>query len=263
MSPHTATPARHGAGFVRFVIGVLVIATVVVLGWGVFASWNRDANGDGNPDGFTLRVLDRQWWDASKQDARPLVARARDWALESKEQIWGDGGYLDQGEDWLADWQAQREQREDAPQAHSQAENSELSGKPMAKQQSSGATAEIPAATAAPAAEAPAAPAAPSRSPATLRLEERIQAAEEHFAQGLEAYRSADPSQGWTDERAAHYDQAREHFLQVRRILVEEAVVDTYAGMDDHDPLIAKKAGELAQLNQKLLYDATKSSGGI
>lgn len=258
---HT-TPSRHGGGFVKFVVGVVVIAALVVLGWGVFANWHRDADRNGQADGFTLRVGDPEWWDASKQDAQPLVAKARDWALEQKEEIWGEGGYLDQGETWLEDWQAQKAAGQDV--ARPEGENG--SGK---LQTGRGGEAPADPATGDPTTTAPAqptaapAPAGPTKSPATLRQEERIQAAEESFAKGLEEYRSANPEGGWTDERVAHYDAARDHFRNVRRILVEEDTIATYESYPDHDPLIAKKAGELAQLNQKLLYDATKAGGGM
>lgn len=260
------TPSRHG-GFLKFLIGVVVIAALVVLGWGVFANWQRDADGDGQPDGFSLRVLDPQWWDASKQDAQPLVAQARDWALERKEQIWGEGGYVDQGESWLEEWRAQKQQQQPATgdAATPPADGAET-GQGKLQTGRGGEDGPGSATSLAPAPEADPAPTAspePRVSPATRRQEERIEAAEEAFAQGLEEFRAADPAGGWTDERIAHYDQAREHFLQVRRILVDEGTVENYEALDDHDPLIATKAKELAQLNQKLLYDATKAGGGL
>jgi len=261
----TPTPARHGGGFLKFLAAVVVLAALVVLGWGVFANWERDHDDDGEADGFTFRVVDPDWWQASKEDATPLVAQAKDWAMAKKEDIWGDGGYLDQSETWLEEWQAQRAAREgaaagsvddggsDADRDGQDTSRGKLQTSRVADDDAGGSDA---------ADTASAVTADPGRSKATVRLEERIEAAEGHFAEGLEAFRAANPDQGWTDERVAHYTQAREHFTQVRRILVEEEVVDDYQGMDDHDPVIAKKAAELAQLNQKLLYDATKSSGG-
>ncbi|MDA3961683.1 MAG: hypothetical protein PF961_12900 [Planctomycetota bacterium] len=247
---------RHGGGFIRFIIGIAVLAVLLIVGWGIFANWKRSGE-------VNAHVLDKGWWDVSKEEAQPLVQEARDWAIAKKEEIWGDGGLVDQSEDWLEDWRERESERnQEGPVAsqHSKAENPNMQPDSATPTQRSTDTATTAGAAAADAtAKDSAAAADTGPSPATTRLEERIHAAEQHFAEGLEDFRAANPEDGWTDERVAHYDSARSHFIQVRRILVEENVSEDYALMDDANPRTVKQTRELVLLNQKLLYDANKS----
>lgn len=64
------------SGFFRFIIGTALLAVVVVLGFGVWSNWHKDHDGDGEPDGFTLRVLDPTWWGQARGKAEPMADEA-------------------------------------------------------------------------------------------------------------------------------------------------------------------------------------------
>lgn len=288
--------SRHGGGFIRFLVVIVLVAAVLVVGWGVFANWR--ASGE-----VSAHVLDPDWWTVSRDEARPMIDDVRDWTIARKEEVWGDGGLIDQGDAWLEQWGEdggeqsdparndadERDAATDPVTGHRKASNPNRRPGEATTTDHDTTGAPPPAPRADPAADAtsgadtdaaPAenttetgtgtgteaetgtgtAPTTPTPSPATARLLERIRAAEEHFALGNEAMKAADPAQGWTDTRADAYRRACEHFRQVRRILVEEGVAEDYAAMDDADPAVVRKTEELVALNQRLLYSASKSA---
>ena len=59
------TVSRHGAGLLGYLVSVLLLAVIAVLGWSVYANWSEDRDKDGEPDGFSPRVLDQEWWDVA------------------------------------------------------------------------------------------------------------------------------------------------------------------------------------------------------
>jgi len=286
------TPARIGLGFVKFLITVVFLAAVAVIGWCVYANWDRDLDGDGQPDGFTLRLLDPDWYLVGRSRAEPFAQYSWDKMAGMKEEIWGDDGWVDQAEDFIERRRRAREQnsaegagsdQEPAPTNKARSGDRRIAERDVAdtdeggvnaadseahpSQDGSGAGESTEAGASAEGAESdtPVAQASQSAvSPATRRLEGKIKNAEKHFAEGLELYRAADPSRnGWTDASRKRMMDAREHFVQVRELLSDQDTLSLYETAPDHDPMLLADAQELLSMNQRFLYNATKTSGGL
>lgn len=259
--------ARAGLGFFRFLLSILLVALVVVLGWSVYANWNIDADGDGEGDGFTFRVFDVDWWTASREVAKPYVAKGRDYLAGVKDEIWGEGGLVDEAEGLIGSWRKPPAAPESEAAASGDDQRSQGPTNKAINQQRNDASPGGPTATpGGEPADATAGPVAATDgpSPRTRRLEERIRNAMGHFEEGHALYKQGDPStHGWTDRTVENLDRSKEHFHHVRRILEDDGTLAEYERMDDHDPRLLADARAMLHLNQKMLYHANKMSGGL
>ncbi len=272
--------SRSGMSFLKFLVMVVLLAGVLVIGWGIYANRGQDHDGDGEPDGFTLQLTNPAWWQVARGSARDLVEKTRPYVDQMKEKVWGDGGLVDDAKAWLeqdddgaSDEQtaavataaddgaadtpelAQRQDPAVSPQAPATAagESDRTERRSTHLVKPVGGVREVEGAPDMPTASA----GAPA--PRLRRLESRFANIEERFAEGIEFYEQANPAKhGWTDETVGNVAAARERFVAVRDDL-EEWQSD-YAALPEHDPQRLARAQRLGELNQKLLYNATKMS---
>ncbi|MHC5068484.1 MAG: hypothetical protein ACYTF0_07825 [Planctomycetota bacterium] len=243
---------RSGLAMLRFLISVALTALALLLGWGVVSNWQRDADADGVADGFTLRVFDRQWWGAGREQAKPLVADAQVWAVERKRQIWGRGGLVDDAEAWFG-------ANKGRLTAVSGLIGSATDGsEPASSEEPQPATAPL-APVAASGATSPGQSDGAALSPRRARLEERLSIAAELFANGVEHLRAAEPDGAEVDpvQAAAHLQDAVAALTQVDRLLTSYGALSEYADLPDHDPERLAEMQQLAERNRALLAELT------
>ncbi|MFW5859316.1 MAG: hypothetical protein ACOCYP_04775 [Planctomycetota bacterium] len=275
--------ARSGMSFLKFLIMVVLLASVVVIGWGIYANRGQDHDGDGEPDGFTLQLTNPDWWQVARGSARDLVEKTRPYVDQMKEKVWGDGGLVDDAKAWLeqgdsgaegestataattdggggADEPATPTRREPPATEVAEADTPATAGSENATTGSQRPTHLVkPVGGVREVEGAPDVQTAAVLAPRLRRLESRFANIEERFAEGIEFYEQANPARhGWTDETVRNVAQARERFVEVREDL--EAWQSDYGALPEHDPERLARSQRLSQLNQKLLYNATKMS---
>lgn len=92
---------RQGAGLIKMLVLMVLMAALMLIGFSVYANWDKDANNDGEPDGFTLRLLDLDWYGIAGERARPIAKDLKKRLLQVKDDVVAEGGLLDKGEAWL------------------------------------------------------------------------------------------------------------------------------------------------------------------
>lgn len=238
--------ARAGFGLIRFLASIVFLATFIAVGYGVYSNWDRDRDGDGEADGFTLHVFDPQWWSTAEDRARSDVA-------ETKKRLLAEDGWIDEAKEW---YQSQKQQlRSDA-----QAPEPDEQTAPVdqdAVEGSQGPVSSTPnAAPITPAAsdrtdqdqllaedgtmpeqiDFKALPEVPTRPPdasvPTLHLEGRIEDSGKYFMLGMRAYRLAHESGTVVD--AQRLADAETCFHKAQRLL--DHSLEAYAQRPDHDP---------------------------
>lgn len=247
-----ANRARRGGGLIGFLVSVLLLAVVAVVGWAVYANWSHDYDGDGEPDGFTLRVLDQAWWQ---------VAFSR--AKTAKEDLTGEGGLLSQARDFLGG----RPASEAAPAAPAPAgaTAAESSGDADAMPKHSGtqfnhpdrlgadqsspdqapAGSEAAPAAAAPAAAAPA-PAEDGQSPRVARLEDQLGNYADRFGATIATLQQASDSPEGQQARAEALAVMDEIHASVGTTLTE------YRSLNGYDPELADWYADLATYAEQI-----------
>lgn len=247
---------RQGASIIKLLVLMVLMAGVMLIGFGVYANWDKDANGDGQADGFTLRVFDLEWYGIAKEKARPLANELKQRMISIKDQVVSEGGLLDKGEAWYQDLLKQEEAQEAAAEHAVPAQDKEVKG-PEKINNKREILQQLPekeledkinqAATAAEANDPDGSysmdATAISEKP-TLHLEDDILEAGDHFKIGLAKYRSAFDEQrelrhGFEENLYMSELELRKAQIKLREVLPE------YAKRADHDPLFLKRSQEL------------------
>ena len=200
-----------------------MLSVSITLAWGVYANWDKDANGDGQPDGFSLRVMDPSWWDSSRDSVIPVIAEARERAFEVKDRVWGQAGALDQAE---ADNAQAPDELRITP-----SNDSVLPEQPAQSQEAQPETAEPEVERRTPSLDG-------DGSPRRQRLEQRIANAHDVYSAGLSAYRLAQPREdgSWGEEQWSAAAEAQRSFQQVKQLLDDGQTLPDYESLPDHRP---------------------------
>lgn len=229
-------PERYGASLWRSLLLVLVLALILLLGFGIWANADRDRDGDGRPDGVSLHVFDPSWWTATRDDARPLVDSARHGVAAARQRLFATGGLIDQAAAFYERNQALL--------------GGEAADDPTAAPAAASASVET-AVAATPAPEPLQADPLAGRlaTAPTQHLLDNIDAAGEHFAAALVAWKRSDGAEDAT---------ARAHLMSVRLLLRDTLPV--YAQRSDHDPAVLAAARELQERAVDLLLQADEAA---
>ena len=254
--PLSLASARCGAGLLGFFAAVVMMAIVIALGVGVWANWDKDRSGDGQPDGFTLHVFDPAWWGIARDDIRPVVRRMRDRALTLRSEIWDQGGMLDQAENWLQSSRPGRNIAQDTgltTAARPQVPTSTQTTSAQRARQAAEDTASKEVSK--PPEPIRSNPISDLDSASLEQLEENIMLAGEHFAVGLVAYKEAHPVDDvWTDETQARLVAAQEQFLSVRVLL--EDTLPAYSARPEHEEELLHFGWGLLERSKDLLLES-------
>ena len=247
---------RQAASIIKLLVLMVLMAGVMLISFGVYANWDKDANGDGQPDGFTLRVFDLEWYGMAKEKARPLANELKQRMISIKEKVVSEGGLLDKGEAWYQDLLKQEESQEAAVERAGQTDAEgvkrpeKITNKRDILQQVGEKELEDTINQAAEAAqendpdESYMMDASDVSEKPTLHLEDDILEAGDHFKIGLAKYRSAFDEQrelrlGFEENLYISELELRKAQIKLREVLPE------YAKRQDHDPLFLKRSQEL------------------
>ena len=266
-------PHRGGLSLLSALLMFLLLLLTVALAWGSYANRYEDYSGDGTADGFTLQITNPRWWAVAFGAASDLIDSTRPFVESVREDLWGEGGLLDDARDWLdqrrsppapdeaeatgqLDTSAATEESPVEPRSDASPSSSTGPRQPRMQTVKPVTSREVEIIQVDPDDRQ----ASMGRSPRILRLEQRFSYIEEHFSEGIAHYERANPGQqAWDSDRLAEARQARTYFVKVRDDL--NAWLDDYRALPEHDPAMIARAERLLQLNQRLLANAHRMTG--
>lgn len=266
MMPTAPRPHRCGLSLLSGLLMFILLLLTVALAWGAYANRHIDYSGDGEPDGLTLQITNPAWWAVAIGGAGDLIDKTRPFVESVREELWGEGGLMDDARDWLD------QRRSSQPPA-----DAETTGQADSDPEAAAAEPDASAAAARQPRMQTVKPvttrevevvrvdpddrqASMGRSPRLLRLEQRFSYIEEHFSEGIAHYERANPGQqAWDSDRLAEARQARSYFVKVRDDL--NTWLEDYRAVPDHDPEMIARAERLLVLNQRLLANAHRMTG--
>ncbi len=254
MRLHLSSPSmmQAGAGLIKMFVLMVLMAACILVGFSVFANWDKDANGDGAPDGFTLRLFDLQWYGIAGETARPLAKDLKVRMLEVKEKVLAKDGLIDKGEDWYKRLLQQEAGNLDADAddkitirtPDNPANKQEILRKKLNKAEEA-VTANDPE-------QAYKFDAQSVTEKPTLHLEDDILVAGQHFKIGLDQYRSAFDER---NELKPGYDEtlyAAELELRTTQKMLSTTVPE-YGKRADKDPAFEKNSLDVLEACNELI----------
>ncbi|NRA38629.1 MAG: hypothetical protein HRU15_10845 [Planctomycetes bacterium] len=253
---------RDGLGLFKMLVLMVFMAAAMLIGFGIYANWDEDNNGDGQADGFTLRIFDPNWYGIARDDARPLAQNAKGQLLNIREKVMGDGGLLDQGGDvyqQLMQTDAASKKRGGVHTSKKNANKKKILHGDKANIQDGNKKNSWAAGSKAVNDNDPEGAykfdAKNSSEKPTLHLEDDILQAGEHFAAGKVAYLSAyDRDKNLREDYARHMTTSKEELIKAKELL--QPAVTEYAKRPDADPHMQQTSKNLLEAVEKVLADA-------
>ncbi len=234
---------RSGASLVRMFVFMILMAALMLVGFSVYANWDKDANGDGKPDGFTLRLFDLSWYGMAKDTARPMAKDAKKRILEIKDDLLAEDGLLEKGQQWYLNLVSENNGEKITVRSPDNPKNkrdilNKKTDTPDDVEPSPVKEYKFDATN-------------PAEKP-TLHLEDDIYQAGEHFAIGLAAYRSAfdenrEPNPGFEE----YIYNAETNLRTTQKMLTE--TLPEYAKRGDKDTDLLKRSRDVLESCSELI----------
>lgn len=242
---------RRGGSLIKMLFLMVLTALLMLIGFSIYANWDKDANGDGQPDGFTLRLFDLGWYGMARDTARPMAQDLKKRMVEIKAELLADDGLLNKSEEWYQRLITNDQQNNvRVPEnTHKKREQRKPDGQHADEQQVETAEQAVQLN------DPDQAYVFDSRDPKekpTLHLEDDILEAGQHFRIGLRHYRHAFDEQHELKPGFEHDLHIAEDELREAQRLLHRAVPE-YGKRADGDPEFYKRSNEVMVACDELL----------